>query len=86
MGWISMSERDLKRIEVLNDARADRRTGLFFAAVFTPSNTILLAGFATASMRLSPLSTAFGDNLNRQFHAVAAHPPTILSSKEIRPI
>jgi transposase len=37
MGWISMSERDLKRIEVLNDVRAGRRTVAAAAAVLAVS-------------------------------------------------
>jgi transposase len=37
MGWISMSERDLKRIEVLTDVRAGRRTVAAAAAVLAVS-------------------------------------------------
>jgi transposase len=37
MGWISMSERDLRRIEVLSDVRAGRRTVAAAAAVLAVS-------------------------------------------------
>jgi transposase len=37
MGWISMSERDLKRIEVLSDVRTGRRTVAAAAAVLAVS-------------------------------------------------
>ena len=37
MAWISMSERDLKRIEVLSDVRAGRRTVAAAAAVLALS-------------------------------------------------
>jgi hypothetical protein len=34
MGWVTMSERDLKRIEVLTDVLAGRRTVAAAATVF----------------------------------------------------
>lgn len=37
MGWISMSERDLQRIEVLSDVRTGRRTVIAAAAVLSIS-------------------------------------------------
>jgi transposase len=37
MAWISMSERDLKRIEVLSDVRTGRRTVAAAAAVLAVS-------------------------------------------------
>jgi transposase len=37
MGWISMSERDLKRIQVLSDVRTGRRTVAAAAAVLAIS-------------------------------------------------
>ncbi|CAN5698021.1 hypothetical protein BH10ACI4_BH10ACI4_27020 [soil metagenome] len=37
MAWISMSERDLRRIEVLSDVRAGRRTVAAAAAVLAIS-------------------------------------------------
>ena len=37
MAWISMSERDLRRIEVLSDMRAGRRTVAAAAAVLAVS-------------------------------------------------
>jgi hypothetical protein len=37
MAWISMSERDLRRIEVLSDVRAGRRTVVAAAAVLAVS-------------------------------------------------
>jgi transposase len=37
MGWISMSERDLKRIEVLSEVLAGRRTVAAAAAVLAVS-------------------------------------------------
>jgi hypothetical protein len=37
MGWISMSERDLRRIEVLSEVRAGRRTVAAAAAVLAVS-------------------------------------------------
>ena len=37
MAWISMSERDLRRIEVLSDVRAGRRTVAAAAAVLAVS-------------------------------------------------
>ena len=37
MGWISMSERDLKRIEVLSEVRTGRRTVTEAAAVLEVS-------------------------------------------------
>ena len=37
MGWISMSERDLKRIEVLSEVRTGRRTVASAAAVLAVS-------------------------------------------------
>lgn len=37
MGWIFMSERDLKRIEVLSDVRSGRCTVAAAAAVLTVS-------------------------------------------------
>ena len=41
MGWISMNERDLKRIEVLSDVRTGRRTVAAAAAVLaSPANKI----------------------------------------------
>jgi len=37
MGWISMSERDLRRIEVLSEVRTGRRTVAAAAAVLAVS-------------------------------------------------
>jgi hypothetical protein len=37
MGWISMSERDLKRVEVLSEVLAGRRTVAAAAAVLAIS-------------------------------------------------
>ena len=37
MAWISMSERDLRRIEVVSDVRAGRRTVAAAAAVLAVS-------------------------------------------------
>ena len=61
MAWISMSERDLRRIEVLSDVRAGRRTVAAAAAVLAVSERQayrLLARYeADGGRRADPQST-----------------------------
>ena len=55
MGWISMSERDLKRIDVLTEALAERRTVVSAAATLALAVSERKDFLASASAMQHPL-------------------------------
>jgi transposase len=72
MGWVTMSERDLKRIEVLTDVRAGRRTVAAAAVVLTVSERQayrLLARYETDGGGAELVHKARGHSSNRGVNA-----------------